>query len=129
MLNGGGGDDRLEGQAGNDILNGNDGNDNLEGDVGDDTLNGGAGDDFLNGQFGADVNNGGDGHDIIGYFNSDAAINVNLATNVATGGYAEGDTFSGIEEIHGSNGFDDTCLLYTSPSPRDKRQSRMPSSA
>ena len=24
---------------------------------------------------------------------------------------------------------DDTCLLYTSPSPRDKRQSRMPSSA
>ena len=25
--------------------------------------------------------------------------------------------------------FDDVCLLYTSPSPRDKRQSRMPSSA
>ena len=24
---------------------------------------------------------------------------------------------------------DDACLLYTSPSPRDKRQSRMPSSA
>ena len=23
----------------------------------------------------------------------------------------------------------ETCLLYTSPSPRDKRQSRMPSSA
>ena len=26
-------------------------------------------------------------------------------------------------------GQDETCLLYTSPSPRDKRQSRMPSSA
>ena len=25
--------------------------------------------------------------------------------------------------------WDDVCLLYTSPSPRDKRQSRMPSSA
>ena len=25
--------------------------------------------------------------------------------------------------------FKNTCLLYTSPSPRDKRQSRMPSSA
>ena len=25
--------------------------------------------------------------------------------------------------------YDQTCLLYTSPSPRDKRQSRMPSSA
>ena len=28
----------------------------------------------------------------------------------------------GIARVHG-------CLLYTSPSPRDKRQSRMPSSA
>ena len=28
---------------------------------------------------------------------------------------------------HGAN--DHSCLLYTSPSPRDKRQSRMPSSA
>ena len=26
-------------------------------------------------------------------------------------------------------GLEETCLLYTSPSPRDKRQSRMPSSA
>ena len=31
---------------------------------------------------------------------------------------------------HGNFGsVDDDCLLYTSPSPRDKRQSRMPSSA
>ena len=29
----------------------------------------------------------------------------------------------------GKRPFIDTCLLYTSPSPRDKRQSRMPSSA
>ena len=28
-----------------------------------------------------------------------------------------------------SDRFDSNCLLYTSPSPRDKRQSRMPSSA
>ena len=32
----------------------------------------------------------------------------------------------GICRIHG---LADACLLYTSPSPRDKRQSRMPSSA
>ena len=31
--------------------------------------------------------------------------------------------------IAGLNYFSDDCLLYTSPSPRDKRQSRMPSSA
>ena len=29
----------------------------------------------------------------------------------------------------GGGGGGDACLLYTSPSPRDKRQSRMPSSA
>ena len=29
----------------------------------------------------------------------------------------------------GQHGQTKTCLLYTSPSPRDKRQSRMPSSA
>ena len=38
-----------------------------------------------------------------------------------------------IEQIAGNAGLtsqqDNICLLYTSPSPRDKRQSRMPSSA
>ena len=33
----------------------------------------------------------------------------------------------GLAPIYGA--FIDPCLLYTSPSPRDKRQSRMPSSA
>ena len=33
------------------------------------------------------------------------------------------------EEISWDKALDITCLLYTSPSPRDKRQSRMPSSA
>ena len=45
---------------------------------------------------------------------------------------AEVDAFCGCEVIEGSlfivNG-DDTCLLYTSPSPRDATLSRMPSSA
>ena len=35
--------------------------------------------------------------------------------------------FYSIEEYEGSDKY--CCLLYTSPSPRDKRQSRMPSSA
>ena len=33
-----------------------------------------------------------------------------------------------VDPKYGGGGMD-TCLLYTSPSPRDKRQSRMPSSA
>ena len=38
------------------------------------------------------------------------------------------DGFSGESERKAPKDLDD-CLLYTSPSPRDKRQSRMPSSA
>ena len=34
-----------------------------------------------------------------------------------------------IDAYFGPNGAKYSCLLYTSPSPRDKRQSRMPSSA
>ena len=36
---------------------------------------------------------------------------------------------TGWKNTYGTGVLDDTCLLYTSPSPRDKRQSRMPSSA
>ena len=34
-----------------------------------------------------------------------------------------------VRDLHFSYGKNKVCLLYTSPSPRDKRQSRMPSSA
>ena len=34
-----------------------------------------------------------------------------------------------IGPVHDAREYDVICLLYTSPSPRDKRQSRMPSSA
>ena len=50
------------------------------------------------------------------------------AAAAGMGGGARGDraiTFDNIETMKSDN----TCLLYTSPSPRDKRQSRMPSSA
>src|SRR5665213_3615176 len=34
-----------------------------------------------------------------------------------------------IADLHGERGADRPCLLYTSPSPRDRQKSRMPSSA
>ena len=40
-----------------------------------------------------------------------------------------GSSGSGKSTLMHILGLLDTCLLYTSPSPRDKRQSRMPSSA
>ena len=45
-------------------------------------------------------------------------------------GQLHGGIVQGAGQILGEQiQWDDTCLLYTSPSPRDKRQSRMPSSA
>ena len=40
-----------------------------------------------------------------------------------------GDVFAKLKTIQDQLAAAETCLLYTSPSPRDKRQSRMPSSA
>ena len=48
----------------------------------------------------------------------------------SSGGYDPINWDTAIAEIAEKLGkIRDTCLLYTSPSPRDKRQSRMPSSA
>ena len=44
-----------------------------------------------------------------------------------TGGHKENPTYK--EVCSHATGHLEACLLYTSPSPRDKRQSRMPSSA
>ena len=41
----------------------------------------------------------------------------------------DAETFTATCDVLPAGGGGYTCLLYTSPSPRDKRQSRMPSSA
>ena len=67
------------------------------------------------------------------------ALNTHKRINEVTKNNWRGSNKSGKEKSHllhwddmeMSLGIDypDSCLLYTSPSPRDKRQSRMPSSA
>ena len=52
--------------------------------------------------WGNDTLNGGDGFDIISYLNSDAAVTINLGTGGAAGGFADGDQFSGVEGVSGS---------------------------
>ena len=55
-----------------------------------------------------------------------------LRSNNEVFGYRDGSTWkfkmSELERVADDLGLS-ICLLYTSPSPRDKRQSRMPSSA
>lgn len=111
-LTGGAGMDILEGYAGNDNLNGGDGddglagwegNDNISGGDGTDVLDGGDGDDNLNGGAGMDNLYGGDGTDTASYAGSDTAVNVNLQTGVNTGGWAQDDALSSIENLLGSS--------------------------
>ena len=110
-LTGGGGDDTLRGGGGGDVLAGGGGDDMLVGNAGDDTLTAGDGDDVL---WGGDDDDrivggpgddrivGGTGRDTLDYSRSDAGITVNLATGAASGGDAQGDRISRIEDVIGS---------------------------
>jgi Ca2+-binding RTX toxin-like protein len=81
-------------------------NDTLTGDGGANSLAGGDGDDVLHGGAGADALGGGNGVDAVDYTGS-AAISVNLLTGTGSGGDAQGDTLTGIENLFGTT-FADT---------------------
>ena len=51
------------------------------------------------------------------------------ATPIGMKLFASAAELDEIERLRRPSNIHTTCLLYTSPSPRDKRQSRMPSSA
>ncbi|MEQ9693680.1 calcium-binding protein [Shimia sp. SDUM112013] len=82
-------DNRVHGLDGDDFIDTGNGND---------TLIGGAGRDFLH---------GGDGNDTALYITSDAGVTINMQIGGNSGGHAEGDTLSWIENVTGS-AFDDS---------------------
>ncbi len=92
-IHGNGVANRLSGQAGADRLLGGLGGDLLQGDAGNDVLMGGAGANSLSGGLGVDTAQ---------YGNSTAAVTVNLLSNFGSGGTAQGDTFSLVENVNGS---------------------------
>lgn len=97
-------EDQTESDDGNDTLFGGGGNDTILGGQGNDILDGGDGDDTLSGQDGIDIFRGGAGVDTVDYSKeSPFQLLVNLATNVASGGTASGDTFYSIENLIGSD--------------------------
>ena len=121
----------------NTIASGNDGNDRITtgggmdrlfGNVGDDILTSSGGANFINGFSGDDIITGGTGADqVFGFDGNDIISTGDGADRVVAGN--GNDTISagaGNDTVFANSG---DCLLYTSPSPRDKRQSRMPSSA
>jgi Ca2+-binding RTX toxin-like protein len=101
-IHGGIGNDSIDAGNGNDIVFGEAGNDSLYGGAGADQLDGGDGNDLLEGAAGADVLAGGAGNDTASYAGSAAGMAVNLATGAVSGGDAQGDTLSGIENLLGS---------------------------
>ncbi|WP_149141349.1 Hint domain-containing protein [Gemmobacter caeruleus] len=95
------------GTSGNDTLNAGNGSDSLFGGAGNDLLSGNGGADTLFGGAGADTLYGGSGTDTADYSDSNAAVDVDLATGDGHGGHAEGDVLSSIERLVGSD-FNDT---------------------
>jgi hypothetical protein len=81
LLNASGSPNVIEGGLGNDPLNGTAGNDRLYGHAGNDVLNGGAGNDFLRGGAGADTLNGGAGNDTLVYDAADTLIDGGTGTD------------------------------------------------
>ena len=63
---------------------------------------GNGGNDLLEGGPGADELDGGAGVDTASYQGSDAGVVVRLKENTGEKGHAEGDTFTGIENVRGS---------------------------
>jgi len=90
------------GGSGNDTIIASDVSSKLIGGAGNDTLTGGAGDDVLVGGSGNNTLNGNGGNDTADYSAAPGAINVNLATGVASNGYGGTDKLSSIETVVGS---------------------------
>ncbi|WDR04510.1 calcium-binding protein [Devosia rhodophyticola] len=88
------------GYAQGDVLSGIE---NLEGSRFADELTGDSGNNELAGGAGADVLDGGAGTDTARYTKSEAGVNVDLITGSGTGGDAEGDQLSAIENLVGSD--------------------------
>ncbi len=96
--------DQIDGTDGiNDLIYGNGGNDSINAGLGNDSVYGGDGNDTLIGGVGSDLLDGGTGIDLADYTASTAGVNVNLLTGTGTGGDAQGDTLTGIENLQGSN--------------------------
>jgi membrane-bound inhibitor of C-type lysozyme len=82
---------------------GSNANDLLYGGAGVDTIIGGSGNTYFEGGAGADVLTGGtQGINTAGYKNSGAGVTIDLATGLGSGGDAQGDVLSNIQNLIGS---------------------------
>ncbi|MFN0193023.1 MAG: hypothetical protein ACKVP5_13780 [Aestuariivirga sp.] len=102
VLKGLSGKDDIFGLGGADTIDGGNGDDDIDGGSGADLLKGGAGDDSIKSGSGADTLDGGAGRDMADYADSTIAVSVKLTGLAGVGGHAQGDTYTGIESVQGS---------------------------
>ncbi|MGL4960572.1 MAG: calcium-binding protein [Inquilinus sp.] len=103
---GGSGNDIVTSAAGSDQLFGYAGNDTLVGAAGADQLDGGDGNDVLRGGAGADAIDGGTGIDTASYYYATTGVSIDLGAHTASGGEAQGDVLTGIENLTGGQAND-----------------------
>ncbi|WP_449221394.1 CAP domain-containing protein [Tistrella mobilis] len=84
-------------------VNGSNFSDSIAGDTAANTLHGYGGNDILRGRGGADVLDGGTGTDTATWYDSPAAVIIDLASGRGYGGDAEGDRLISIENVNGSH--------------------------
>ncbi|MGB6230565.1 MAG: hypothetical protein WBF53_10610, partial [Litorimonas sp.] len=100
----------LLGSAGNDTLIASGNFAFILDGAGDDVVISTAESTFFRSGLGADSYTAGSGVDTISYFFSNAGVYIDLTTGSGFGGFAEGDTLSGIERLNGSRDFADTLI-------------------
>ena len=83
------------------------GNDTIYADAGNDVIDAGDGDDFIDGGDGADAITGGAGFDTVSFAGSNVGVRADLESRIGQGGFAQGDTFIGVEALSGTR-FRDT---------------------
>jgi Ca2+-binding RTX toxin-like protein len=103
------GNDTVYGSTGDDVIYGGNGIDVLYGEGGNDQINAGADNYFIIGGEDYDAIDGGSGIDTASYAGSTSAVGIDLLNAITSGGYAVGDTLTGIENLTGSD-FNDTLI-------------------
>ncbi|MEM9014542.1 MAG: hypothetical protein AAGB02_05480 [Pseudomonadota bacterium] len=88
---------------GDDTISGGAGNDTISGGNGDDVISAENGNDLIFASQGADIIDGGDGIDNLNFSGAAAQIIVNLGSGAGSGDLAEGDQYTNIEDVVGSN--------------------------
>ncbi|WP_299288283.1 tandem-95 repeat protein [uncultured Tateyamaria sp.] len=90
------------GLAGDDRIEANDGADLIDAGTGADTILAGAGDDLIAGGDDGDSIDGGEGIDTLTFEASDVGVRADLSTRVGQGGHAQGDIYTNLEALIGS---------------------------